>query len=34
MRSNYIYLKIAKLKNGKYHGAIWKLLDFLYFPRF
>ena len=34
MRKGFIYLKVAKLKNGKYHGGIWKVSDYVYFPRF
>lgn len=32
--SNYIYIKVNKLKNGTHVGGIWKYSDNVYFPRF
>ena len=34
LRDNYIYLKLTKLKDGRYYGGIWKVSDYLFFPRF
>ena len=33
-KPHFVYIYCSKLPNGTFYGGIWKMHDYLYFPRF